>query len=84
MTAQLTLYSTVWCGDCRRLKGYLDSRSIEYNDIDIETDESAAEWVIKINGGMRSIPVIVFPDGTHLTEPSNKAVEEKLAALAIV
>lgn len=78
------MYSAAWCGDCRRSKAFLDSRNVAYNYIDIETDESASEFVIKTNGGMRSIPVIMFPDGTHMTEPSDKALEEKLVALAIL
>ena len=84
MAAQITLYGGAWCGDCRRSKAYLDSHNVEYNYIDIEKDESAADWVVKINDGLRSIPVIVFPDGTHMTEPSDKALEEKLKALAIL
>ena len=84
MTAQITMYGAAWCGDCRRSKAYLDSHNVEYNYIDVEADESASEKVIEINGGQRSIPVILFPDGTHMTEPSDKALEEKLEALAIL
>ena len=83
MSAQITMYGAAWCGDCRRSKAYLDSHNVEYNYIDVEADESASEKVIEINGGQRSIPVILFPDGTHMTEPSDKALEEKLKALAI-
>jgi len=84
MAAQITLYGAAWCGDCRRSKTYLDSHKVEYNYIDVEADESASEKVIEINGGLRSIPVILFPDGTHLTEPSDKDLEAKLEALAIL
>jgi len=84
MAAQITLYGAAWCGDCRRSKAYLDSHKVEYNYIDVEADESASEKVIEINGGLRSIPVILFPDGTHLTEPSDKDLEAKLEALAIL
>ena len=84
MSAQITMYGAAWCGDCRRSKAYLDAHNVEYNYIDVEADESASEKVIKINGGQRSIPVILFPDGTHMTEPSDKALEEKLEALAIL
>ena len=84
MSVQITMYGAAWCGDCRRSKAYLDSHNVEYNYIDVEADESASEKVIEINGGQRSIPVILFPDGTHMTEPSDKALEEKLEALAIL
>jgi len=84
MTAQITMYGAAWCGDCRRSKAYLDSHNVEYNYIDVEADETASDKVIEINGGQRSIPVILFPDGTHMTEPSDKALEAKLEALAIL
>ena len=83
-SAQITMYGAEWCGDCRRSKRFLDSNSVAYNYIDVETDTSASEKVIEINGGMRSIPVIVFPDGTHLTEPSDNALKEKLETLNIL
>ena len=84
MAAQITMYGAAWCGDCRRSKAYLDSHNVEYNYIDVEADESASEKVIEINGGQRSIPVILFPDGTHMTEPSDIDLEAKLEALAIL
>ena len=82
--AEITMYGADWCGDCRRSKRFLDSNSVAYNYIDVETDTSASEKVIEINGGMRSIPVILFPDGTHLTEPSDNALKEKLEALKLL
>ena len=84
MSAQITMYGAAWCGDCRRSKAYLDSHNVEYNYIDVEADESASDKVIEINGGQRSIPVILFPDGTHMTEPSDKDLEAKLQALVIL
>jgi glutaredoxin-like protein len=78
------MYSADWCGDCRRSKRLLDSLNVEYNLIDVEADVSASDKVIEINGGQRSIPVIVFPDGTHLTEPSDNDLKAKLEALKII
>ena len=84
MSTDITMYGAEWCGDCRRSKRFLDSNSVTYTYIDVEADASASDKVIKINGGMRSIPVIVFPDGSHLTEPSDNALKEKLEALKIL
>ena len=81
---QITMYSADWCGDCRRSKRLLNELNVPYTMIDVDTDESAAEKVIEINGGMRSIPVIVFDDGTHLTEPSDAVLKEKLLALGLI
>ena len=82
--ANITMYGAEWCGDCRRSKKFLDSHNVEYNYIDVEADESASDKVIAINGGMRSIPVIIFEDGSHLTEPSDNALQEKLQSLNIL
>ena len=84
MSSQITMYSADWCGDCRRSKRLLDILQVKYREIDVEADASAAEKVIEINGGYRSIPVIVFADGTHLTEPSDKALRQKLLDLSII
>mgnify|MGYP006270415677 CR=1 FL=1 len=80
----ITMYSADWCGDCRRSKRLLNELNVPYNTIDVDADESAAEKVIEINGGMRSIPVIVFDDGTHLTEPSDAVLKEKLHTLGLI
>ncbi len=84
MSSNITMYSADWCGDCRRSKRLLDSLNVEYNLIDVEADASASDKVIEINGGQRSIPVIVFPDGSHLTEPSDNDLKAKLEALKII
>jgi mycoredoxin len=78
------MYSADWCGDCRRSRRLMDSLNVQYTVIDVEADPSASDKVIEINGGQRSIPVIVFPDGTHLTEPSDNELKAKLEALKIV
>ncbi|NBP22224.1 MAG: NrdH-redoxin [Actinobacteria bacterium] len=77
------MYSADWCGDCVRSKRLLDSLQVSYEIIDVESVPGASEKVIEINGGMRSIPVILFPDGTHLTEPSDIDLKAKLEALKI-
>jgi mycoredoxin len=78
------MYSADWCGDCRRSKRLMDELNVAYSIIDVEADAKAADKVMEINGGMQSIPVIVFADGTHLTEPSDKALKAKLLELSII
>lgn len=84
VSSEITMYSADWCGDCRRSKRLMDALNVKYTIVDVDADLTAAEKVIEINGGTKSIPVIVFPDGTHLTEPSDMALEEKLKSLAII
>lgn len=74
------MYSTTWCGDCRMAKHVLDSRQIDYRVIDIDDDPQAAELVQRLNGGFRTVPTILFPDGRILVEPSRRELEAALAA----
>ncbi|MDA2978145.1 MAG: mycoredoxin [Candidatus Nanopelagicales bacterium] len=75
---QLTMYSTQWCGYCQRLKAQLGREGITITEIDIEHDAEAAALVEKINGGNRTVPTVVYEDGTAVTNPSLRQVKEKL------
>jgi glutaredoxin-like protein len=77
------MYSTTWCGDCRRSRKFLDALGVPYLEIDIEQDPAAEALVLELNAGNSSVPTILFPDGSFLTEPSNVALGEKLDALGI-
>ena len=74
---KIKMYATNWCGDCRMAKRWFDARGIAYDYINIEEDEEATAYVIKVNGGSRSVPTIVFPDGSVLIEPSARELAEK-------
>lgn len=75
-----TMYTTSWCGYCARLKQGLARAGIDYTEVDIERQPEAAEIVMSANGGNRTVPTLVFQDGTALTNPSVKQVQAKLAA----
>lgn len=78
---EIKFYSTSWCGDCRRSRKVFQAMGVSFTDIDIEEHPEAAEIVRQVNNGRQSVPTIVFPDGTTLTEPSNAVLEQKLTAL---
>ena len=78
---QLQVYTTTWCGDCRRSKRWLRDNNIPFTEINIGEDEHAAEYVRKLNGGSQSVPTIVFPDGTVMAEPSNRALALQVAKI---
>ncbi|HEY2687243.1 MAG TPA: mycoredoxin [Streptosporangiaceae bacterium] len=82
MTQPLTMYTTTWCGYCRRLKRQLAADGIEMTEVDIERDPAAAEFVMSVNGGYQTVPTVVFPDGSALTNPSAAMVKERLQELA--
>jgi mycoredoxin len=77
--ASLTVYTTSWCGFCHRLKTVLKSDGISYDEIDIEQDPTAAEFVGSVNGGNRTVPTVKFADGSTLTNPNSAQVKAKLA-----
>src|SRR5690242_7689328 len=81
VSGQLTMYTTPWCGFCRNLKRQLARDGIEMVEVDIEQDEAAAEYVMSVNGGNQTVPTVVFPDGTALTNPSAAQVKAQLAAI---
>lgn len=74
---KIKMYVTTWCGDCRMAKRWFDSHDIPYEYINIEEDDKAAEYVMRVNGGMRSVPTIIFPDGSVLVEPSPRQLAAK-------
>ena len=74
----IRMYTTNWCADCFRAKKIFQSMNLTYEEIDITNDEDATELVIRLNNGNRSVPTIVFPDGTILTEPSTVTLVQKL------
>jgi mycoredoxin len=76
----MTMYTTTWCGFCARLKSQLQRAGIDYREVDIESDDAAATLVMAVNGGNRTVPTVVFPDGTALTNPSLDQVKAQLAA----
>ena len=81
-TSLVTMYSTPWCGYCRRLKTQLDREGIAIDVVDIEEQPEAAQIVADINNGNQTVPTLVYSDGTAQTNPSVKQVTAKLAELA--
>jgi thioredoxin reductase (NADPH) len=74
----ITVIGAHWCPDCRRAKTFLAEQRVAFDWIDLEEHPEATEIVERYNGGSRSIPTIIFPDGSHLTEPGNDELAEKL------
>ncbi len=77
-TKEIVLYGTTWCGDTRRARRFLDQNGIGYRWIDIDQDMEARRFVEQVNKGFRSVPTIIFPDGSMLVEPSTQKLAEKL------
>ncbi len=76
---KIRMYGTRWCPDCARAKQMLARHNVPFTWIDIEQDEAALAYVVKVNNGNKSVPTIIFPDGSILVEPSNAELEKKIA-----
>ncbi len=78
----ITMYGADWCGDCRRAKAYLAEHGVPFTYVDLIERPEAMSIVLERNNGTEAIPVVVFADNSHLTEPSNADLEQKLKELA--
>jgi mycoredoxin len=81
----LTVYSTTWCGPCKRLKSQLSREGIVYNEVDIEKHPDAAAFVMSVNNGNQTVPTVVFdsPSGRRVrTNPSVAEVKRMLEEVA--
>ncbi len=74
----LVLYGAQWCPDCRRSKAFLAEQRVPFHYVDLEAHPEENATVERYNDGKRIIPTIVFPDGSHLAEPSNEELADKL------
>jgi len=72
------MYGAMWCPDCAIAKQVFAHIGLSYEWIDISNDNESAAYVERINGGNRSVPTIIFPDGSVLTEPSKATLQAKL------
>ena len=75
---KIIVYGTDWCGDCFRTRQFFKKYSIPFEFLNIDRDRVAEQFVLQTNRGMRSVPTIVFDDGTVLVEPSNRELALKL------
>ncbi len=79
---KIVMYSTTWCGDCRRSKRVLDERGAQYEVVNVEETEGALSTMFELNGGSQSVPTLVMPDGAVLVKPSSSELTAKLDELA--
>ncbi|MCA9836625.1 MAG: NrdH-redoxin [Trueperaceae bacterium] len=72
----IKMYTTSWCGDCHVTKAFLTKFSIPFEEINIEQDPQAAEYVMQINGGRRSVPTLEYNgDATSLSNFSRSKLD---------
>jgi len=75
---RVTMYSTTWCGDCRRSKRLLERHGVPFEEINIDQSPEAAQEVMRLARGHRSVPTIIIEDGPVLVEPSDRQLAQAL------
>lgn len=78
LPSQIVMYTSDLCRDCRRAKAFFETHHLEFLQVRLEADEQAARFVSEINHGFRSVPTIIFPDGSLLVEPTWDELRAKL------
>ena len=81
---EIIVYGTRWCSDCVRTRHLLSKIGITYRWVNIDQDKDGERFVLRINRGMRSVPTILFNDGSVLVEPSNVELQSKLKQLCMI
>lgn len=77
----LVMFSTPWCGYCKRLKLLMSSEGIDFVEVNIERDPAAEKYVIEANGdGTATVPTLLFPDGSSAVNPTFAQLKSRLAA----
>ena len=79
--SKVILYGVSWCGDCRRARRVFSEVGAPYEDIDVDADAQAEAFIKELNNGKRSVPTIVFPDGSVMVEPGDDDLATKLKNL---
>ena len=83
MAKQIQMYGTAWCPDCARAKKFLTKHNIPFEWHDIEQDKEACAYVQEVNRGYRSVPTMLFSDGSILVEPSDDELEKKFESIGL-
>jgi mycoredoxin len=76
----LAMYTTVWCGHCRRLEAQLVRAGVSFREVDTEHDAAAAAFVVGVNEGNQTVPIMLLPDGSVLTNPTIDQITQAAVA----
>ena len=60
--AEVTIYTSPYCGFCFRAKHLLDAKGVNYNEIDVTADPDLRRAMTERAGGRRTVPQIFIGD----------------------
>lgn len=76
--ADLTVYGAPWCPDCKRTKAFLSSHRVPFDWVDIGEDPEGLAEVHRVQSGGQTIPMVTFPEGPPLLEPTDAELAARL------
>ena len=77
--AQIVMYTTEYCSECARAKKFFEANNIPHLRVGLEGNAEATDFVMNINNGYKSVPTIIFPDGSVLVEPEWEELRAKFS-----
>lgn len=77
--SQIVIYATEYCPDCSRARKFFETNNIPHLRVGLEGNPEAVEFVMRVNNGYRSVPTIIFPDGSILVEPNMEELRVKFS-----
>jgi len=81
MAEKIKMYAHNACPQVPGVVGMFKQSRVDYDYINIKQDDAAREWVREVNNGYESVPTLLFPDGSTMTEPSPPELRAKLKAM---
>lgn len=81
MSQQVTMYTTVWCGYCRRLERQMTEAGIAFRRVDIDVHRAFGDRIEAATGGHRTVPTVEV-EGELLVNPSIAQVAAALGGEA--
>jgi mycoredoxin len=78
---KIVVYGSPACAQVSWVRNALERADAVYEYVDIHNVLEARERVREINHGYESVPTLVFPDGSTLTEPTRGELHAKLQGL---
>jgi thioredoxin reductase (NADPH) len=70
-----------WSPKSHRVKDFLGRNQMPYQWLDVDTNEEAGDLFNRVSSNsnsIRQLPLVLFPDGSQLIEPSNVQIAEKI------
>jgi mycoredoxin len=81
MPERVVLYGTLTCPAVAPVKALLARSGVAFEYVGLEFNPGARETVKAIHGGDATVPTIVFPDGTTMSEPTRAELGDRLTSM---